>query len=83
MSAPPLEFDLSPAPVRRREEESLKVGLDQKLRLSDDSLNTLVKESAFNQFVMIWLVFLSVISGVLMAFTFTMYDDVQTLIDFH
>lgn len=76
------QFDHRPV-VLRKQEDAVRITLDQEKRLSDDSLNTLVKESAFNQFVMVWLVFLSVIIAVLTAFTIITYDDVQTLKEFH
>lgn len=72
-----------PVLLRKKDEEAYKTTIDQQQRLTNDTLNTFETERSFKQFVVLWLIFMTVIVAVLIGFTFPMHHNVQHLLDIH
>ena len=66
--------------VTKKDEEAHRTAFDQRQRLTNDSLDTFETERSFKQFVILWLIFLTVLVGVLIGFVFPMHHNVQYLL---
>lgn len=66
-----------------KDEEAYRLHMDQKQRLTNDSLNTLEGTRSFRQFLLLWMVLLTALTVIMLAYVFPMHHNVQYLLDLH